>query len=73
MKINGYIKLLIGVLAGAATGYSYHIYVGCAGGTCALNSSPIYSTLYGALVGLLHTAPTPNHSNAPNQGQSHER
>ncbi|MES2727257.1 MAG: DUF6132 family protein [Bacteroidota bacterium] len=44
---------LIGLVAGAALGYVYYHYIGCASGTCAITSKPINSTLYGAFMGVL--------------------
>jgi hypothetical protein len=45
-------KLTIaGVLLGAIVGYLYYAFVGCASGTCAITSSPLISSLYGALMG----------------------
>jgi len=41
----------IGVVIGAIGGYLYYAFVGCASGTCAITSSPIMSTIYGALMG----------------------
>lgn len=41
----------IGILVGAAGGYAYYHYVGCASGTCAITSKPLNSTLYGAVMG----------------------
>lgn len=41
----------IGVIAGALAGYFYWQQIGCASGTCAITSSPINSSLYGALMG----------------------
>ncbi len=46
-----WLLLLIGVLLGALAGWLYWSQVGCASGTCAITSSPINSTLYGALMG----------------------
>jgi hypothetical protein len=46
-----WLLLLIGVLLGALAGWLYWSQVGCASGTCAITSSPINSTLYGALLG----------------------
>lgn len=43
----------IGVLLGAIAGYAYYHFIGCASGTCAITSSPINSTAYGALMGYL--------------------
>lgn len=39
------------MLAGAVGGYLYYYYVGCASGSCAITSSPVNSTLYGAMMG----------------------
>ena len=44
---------IIGLLVGAAGGYLYYYYVGCASGTCHLTSNPYISVLYGALMGFL--------------------
>jgi uncharacterized protein YcfJ len=46
-----WLLLLIGVLLGALAGWLYWSQVGCASGTCAITSSPINSTLYGAFMG----------------------
>lgn len=43
----------IGALLGAAGGYGYYYFVGCASGTCAITSNPLNSTLYGSLMGAL--------------------
>jgi phage shock protein E len=43
--------VFIGLLAGAAGGYLYYYYVGCASGTCPITSRPLNSTLYGAVMG----------------------
>lgn len=42
--------LIIGILAGAIGGYLHYHFVGC-NGQCLISSSPIISTLYGALLG----------------------
>lgn len=44
---------LIGIVLGALAGYLYWYYVGCNSGSCAITSSPVNSTLYGALMGFL--------------------
>lgn len=44
---------LIGAAIGALAGYIYWQQVGCSSGSCAITSSPINSTLYGALMGSL--------------------
>ncbi|MDE3256040.1 MAG: hypothetical protein KGN97_08700 [Bacteroidota bacterium] len=52
MKIIKNHKLsILGVLFGAIAGYLYYAQVGCANGTCAITSSPVNSTLYGAMMG----------------------
>jgi hypothetical protein len=42
---------------GAVLGYAYFVFVGCKNG-CAITGSPINSTVYGALVGLVWSWPT---------------
>ena len=42
---------IIGILMGAIAGFAFYYFVGCASGTCSITSSPINSTLYGALLG----------------------
>jgi hypothetical protein len=42
---------VIGVGLGAIAGWCYWYFVGCSSGTCAIASSPVNSTLYGALMG----------------------
>lgn len=44
---------LAGILVGAVAGYLYWQFVGCLSGTCAITSSPVNSTLYGAVMGAL--------------------
>ncbi|MBP7389680.1 MAG: hypothetical protein KA841_04700 [Chitinophagales bacterium] len=46
-----YKTIIIGMIVGAAAGYAYYYFVGCASGTCAITSSPINSTLYGSMMG----------------------
>ncbi len=48
-KINA--LYVIGAFAGAVAGFFYWNFVGCISGTCAITSDPLYSTLYGALLG----------------------
>jgi phage shock protein E len=40
-----------GIILGAISGFAYYYFVGCASGTCAITSSPINSTIYGAIMG----------------------
>lgn len=42
---------LIGAFTGAVAGFFYWKFVGCISGTCAITSDPVYSTIYGALLG----------------------
>ena len=49
-KIN-WLKLALGLIIGAIGGYAYYYYVGCASGTCAIQSNPVIMTLYGAGMG----------------------
>lgn len=46
-----YKSTLLAIGIGAVGGYLYYYFVGCASGTCAITSSPVNSTLYGALMG----------------------
>jgi hypothetical protein len=46
-------KMIAPIFLGAAGGYAYYHFVGCASGTCAITSNPWMSTAYGALVGSL--------------------
>jgi hypothetical protein len=43
----------LAVLLGAAGGYAYYHFIGCATGTCPISSNPYISTGYGALLGLV--------------------
>ena len=42
---------IIGIILGAIGGYLYWHYIGCVSGTCPITSSPIMSTIWGALMG----------------------
>ena len=48
-----YLKWIIGITIGAALGFTYWYFVGCNSGSCAITSSPINSSIYGGLMGLL--------------------
>jgi hypothetical protein len=58
MKVIQRYKLVIfGIILGAIGGYLYYYFIGCSGGTCAITSNPLNSTLYGAMmVGLLFSS-----------------
>lgn len=57
---GGLFKILTGVIVGTILGYSYYYFIGCKTGTCAITGHPLYSTLYGAIMGLLITYPGKN-------------
>lgn len=44
---------IIGAVVGAVAGYLYYRFVGCSTGTCPITSSPISSTIYGIVLGVL--------------------
>jgi hypothetical protein len=46
-------RLALFVVLGALAGFGVHRLVGCRSGACAIWASPIASTVYGALLGLL--------------------
>jgi hypothetical protein len=52
--IRNRIKLFLPVALGALGGYLYYTFVGC-NGSCAITGSPVNSTLYGSLIGLVLT------------------
>ncbi|HRH48442.1 MAG TPA: hypothetical protein PLP23_06815 [Panacibacter sp.] len=43
----------LGAIAGAVGGYLYAVNVGCKTGTCMITSSPLNSTIYFGVLGLL--------------------
>jgi hypothetical protein len=50
------LRIVIGILAGGGLGFAYYKFVGCSSGTCPLTSSPVISTIYGAVLGVLLAA-----------------
>lgn len=48
-----FLKWTITIILGAAAGFSYWYYIGCVSGSCAITSSPVNSTIYGAAMGAL--------------------
>jgi uncharacterized membrane protein YdjX (TVP38/TMEM64 family) len=48
---KAWLIILGAAIAGAAAGFIYYSLVGCASGSCAITSSPVNSSLYGALMG----------------------
>jgi hypothetical protein len=49
--VKRHIITLVGVLIGTAAGYLYWQEVGCISGSCPITSSPVNSSVYGALMG----------------------
>ncbi|MBX3043409.1 MAG: hypothetical protein KIT33_05400 [Candidatus Kapabacteria bacterium] len=56
--MNIYVKMSLGVLAGALLGYAYYYFVGCNTGTCPITSNWHISTLYGAAMGFIAVFPS---------------
>lgn len=48
------LKLFFPVTLGALGGFLYYQFIGC-NGSCAITGSPVNSTLYGSLIGLILT------------------
>lgn len=51
--IRKYKLEIIGLGVGAVAGWAYWFFIGCSSGTCAITSSPVNSTLYMAVMGVL--------------------
>jgi len=47
------LRMLAFVVGGAVVGFGYYKLVGCRSGACPITSSPVVSTLNGALMGYL--------------------
>lgn len=47
------LKIILGVVIGAAAGYAYYRFIGCSSGACPLTGNPYISTIYGAVMGML--------------------
>jgi hypothetical protein len=47
------IKIVVGIIIGAALGFAYYKIVGCSSGTCPITSNPYISTIWGAVMGAL--------------------
>lgn len=45
------VKYFLGISIGTAAGFAYWYFIGCNSGTCAITSSPINSSVYGAIMG----------------------
>jgi hypothetical protein len=53
MNNKKYLRNIIPVLLGALGGFLYYNFIGCYSGSCPITSSPVMSTMYGALIGLV--------------------
>lgn len=51
--IRKYKLEIIGLGVGAVAGWGYWFFIGCSSGTCAITSSPVNSTIYMAIMGVL--------------------
>ncbi|TWJ13582.1 hypothetical protein JN06_01833 [Bacteroides zoogleoformans] len=49
--LKKYRPTLLGVLLGVLAGYLYWRFIGCSTGSCPITSSPIYSSIWGGLLG----------------------
>lgn len=58
--IKKYKIMIIGVVAGIIGGYLYWYFIGCSSGICPLTSSPIKSSIFGAVMGGLFFSPNKN-------------
>ena len=67
-SINIY-KFLAGIGLGAVIGYGYYYFIGCNSGSCPITSSPLVSTLYGGLIGLVFVFLSKKKSISKNEDQ----
>lgn len=44
---------IIGLIAGGIGGYLYYYFIGCNSGSCPIQSNPLLSIIWGALLGYL--------------------
>lgn len=51
--IKNNINYILGGIIGAIAGYLYWRYIGCSTGTCPITASPINSSIYGIIIGIL--------------------
>jgi hypothetical protein len=57
----------LGIVIGALLGFLYWYYVGCLSGSCAITSSPVNSTIYGAVLGMLTASNFASGKNDPDK------
>ncbi len=46
-------RVLIGFILGGLAGFLYYYFVGCQSGSCSITSSPVNSTLFGIVFGVV--------------------
>ena len=46
------LRLVLGIVLGAAGGFAYYRFVGCSSGACPITGNPYISTIYGAVIGI---------------------
>jgi len=51
--LKKYYSELIGIVVGALGGFLYWKFIGCSSGSCPITSSPLISTIWGAVMGWL--------------------
>jgi hypothetical protein len=51
--IKGFWKLLFGGLLGGLISFAYYYFIGCATGSCPIQSNPVLMTGYGMLFGAI--------------------
>lgn len=44
---------LLSALIGAGAGYAYYHFIGCVSGTCPIQTNPLLSTIFGAVLAML--------------------
>lgn len=65
--IKKYRIMILGVIIGIIGGFLYWKFIGCSSGTCPITSSPINSTVFGAIIGGLIFSPNKNKKQKENE------
>ncbi|MFA6199601.1 MAG: DUF6132 family protein [Bacteroidales bacterium] len=65
--IKKYRVMILGVIIGIIGGFLYWKFIGCSSGTCPITSSPINSTVFGAIIGGLMFSPNKNKKQKENE------
>lgn len=56
-KYKPWLKRFLPIIVGGIGGYAYYYFIGCRTGSCPIQSNPLISTAYGALLGLVFSFP----------------